>query len=78
MLPARQYYDADRIKSYDPPEYMIDNNRFPMPCSVCGNEFYVDEPTLRRYERAAEFDPDNTFVCLACEQEYEDLSHRQM
>jgi hypothetical protein len=76
MLRIREQYDADLIKRYDPAEYMVDENRFPMPCSVCGNEFYVDKATLRRYERAVGFDTDNTFVCRVCEGEYDELSHR--
>ena len=76
MLRIREHYDADLIKRYDPAEYMVDENRFPMPCSVCGNEFYVDEARIRRYERAAEFSPDNTFICRACEDAYDEASHR--
>ena len=76
MLRIREHYDADLTNLYAPTEYMVDENRFPMPCSVCGNEFYVDKAALRRFERDMEFDPDNTFVCRVCEEEYDELSHR--
>jgi hypothetical protein len=76
MLHTRDQFDADLIHFAVPTEYMVDENRYPLPCSVCRNEFYVDEDTIRRYQRKMEYDPDDTFVCLACEQEYDEESHR--
>ncbi|MFN6962190.1 MAG: hypothetical protein ACK4S4_00315 [Pyrinomonadaceae bacterium] len=75
MTRIRENYDADKMPAWDPPNYPVDENRYPMPCSVCGNEFYVDKATIRQYECAVEYDADNTFVCRACEDYYEDLSH---
>ena len=76
MLHTREQFDADLSRFRGPTEYMIDENRYALPCSVCRNEFYVDEPTLRRYERKAWADPDDTFVCLACELAYDEDAHR--
>jgi len=73
MIPRlREEYDADLIKPNEPTEYKTELNRYELPCSVCGKSIYVDKQTLEGYEKALEQDLDNQFICLECEQEYED------
>lgn len=68
----RKEYDADLIKPNEPTEYKTELNRYALPCSECGKPIYVDKETLEGYEKALEQDLDNQFICLECEQEYED------
>lgn len=75
MQRLREEYNADLIKTNEPTEYKTDLNRCELSCSVCGKLFYVDKETLESYEKALEHDSDNQFICLECEQEYEDLAY---
>ena len=75
MQRLREEYDADMIKTNEPTEYKTGLNRCELSCGVCGKLFYVDKETLESYEKALEHDLDNQFICLECEQEYEDLAY---
>ena len=75
MMPIREQFDADQIKPYEPTEYMTDENRFALPCSICRNEYYVDQAMLNRLNRTAEEDPESAFVCQACEAAFDELAH---
>jgi hypothetical protein len=44
-------------------------------CGSCGRTYFADNEAYESQLRAMEFDPDNSFVCDACEIEGEDLSH---
>jgi hypothetical protein len=75
MTRARAELDADREKTLEPTEYKTEINRYPLPCGVCAKTFYVDEQTLRDFERKIERDPDNQFICTECDLAYEDMAH---
>ena len=75
MPRLREELDADRIKTSEPTEYETGQNRYKLPCGVCGQTLYVDRQTLESYEKALEYDPDNQFMCADCELEYEESAH---
>lgn len=75
MPQVREELDADLARTNEPTEFRTDLNRFELPCGVCGRTLYVDEPTVRDFERALEHDLDNQFICSECERDYEDLAY---
>lgn len=74
MPRVKEELDADFIKTNEPTEYMTDLNRFELPCGVCGKVLFVDQSTVQDLERRLEHDLDHQFICLECEQDYEDLA----
>lgn len=75
MPRVKEELDADHIKTNEPTEYKNEVNRFELPCGVCGKTLFVDQKTVRDFERALEHDLDNQFICNDCEREYEDLAY---
>lgn len=75
MPQVREEFDADFLKTIEPTEYKTDVNRYELPCSVCGRTMFVDETTLRDFERALEHDLDNQFICAECGRDYEDSAY---
>jgi hypothetical protein len=75
MPRVREKFDPDFVETNEPTEYRTDLNRYELPCGVCGRTLYVDETTLRDFERALEHDLDNQFICAECEQDYEDSAY---
>lgn len=74
---ARQQFDADVARINEPTEYKTDQNIHPLNCGVCGQILYVDRDTFEHHESARECDLDNQFICINCEQEYEDQAYEQ-
>ncbi len=74
MPRVREEYDADLIRANEPTDNETAQNRFGLPCSVCGKTLYVDRETLDAYEKALAQDLDNQFICPDCEREYEDAA----
>ena len=77
MMAIREQFDANQFRAYEPTEYMTDENRFVLRCSICKNEYYVDTAMLSYLNRTAEEDPESAFVCQACEAASDELAHRQ-
>lgn len=59
----------------EPTEYETELNIHALNCGICGQVMYVDGETYEHFERAAECDLDNQFVCLECEHDYADQAY---
>lgn len=75
MPTVRQQFDADLAKANEPTEYTTDLNVHALNCGVCGQIMYVDRDTHDHFERAAECDVDNQFVCTNCDQADHDRAY---
>ena len=72
----RATLDADRHEfDLSPTENPNGANRFPVNCQMCGEAFYVDQPTFDAVAEAVRKGLDNPFTCPDCEAEYDDLNH---
>ena len=43
MQRSRSEFDGDRQRPHLPLEFETAENRFEIPCSICGNKYYFDE-----------------------------------
>ena len=72
----RSFYDADNIEEKLKPSLRrTAENAYEVICGVCGDKYFVDKAQAKHIEEAIEANAENTFVCEACENEYEELSH---
>ena len=44
-------------------------------CGSCGRRYFADVAAYEKYNRALSFDPDNRFVCDACQLIEEEAAH---
>lgn len=59
-----------------PARYPSGKNLHALHCRECGDLYYVDEQTIRRFHAALEGDPsENPFCCARCEEEYEEEAY---
>ena len=72
----REEFDADAVARPVPTDYRTETNRYEVPCSGCGKNFYVDEETRRELDRALENDLDDQFICFDCEEQQDELAYR--
>lgn len=75
MTRMRAEFDADRQRRHLPTSYETAKNRYEVPCSICGKSYFFDENAKLDIERVLVEARDNSFVCIECEKEYEDLAH---
>lgn len=78
MAPQREVLDTDgkRAERVHPTRHATKVNRHEVHCGVCGEVYYVDEPTYEHVKRTLEFDPSSDpFTCERCEEEYEAEEH---
>ncbi len=75
MIRIREEFDADLIKTNLPTEYQTELNHYELLCGVCNKHLFVDEPTIKSYQKALEYNFDNQFTCSECEEEYENLAY---
>lgn len=72
----RKEKDGDLIESYvSVTDYMTDHNQHVINCSDCAKTFYADASTCEGIVRAIEQGLDNPFICIDCQQEYEELAN---
>lgn len=75
MTRTRSEFDADRQRRHLPSEYPTAEHRFEVPCGICGTKFYFDENGKMDLDIALTEADENPFVCVGCEDDYEELAH---
>lgn len=76
MTRTRAEFDADRQRRHLPTSFETAENRYEMPCSLCGKAYYFDENSKIELDRHFERTDDNAFVCIECERDYDDLAYQ--
>jgi len=76
MTRTRAEYDADRQHRHLPKTYMTAENRYEVPCSLCGKAYFFDENAKIDIERTLVEARDNPFICIECENDYDELAHQ--
>jgi hypothetical protein len=78
MSTDRTLHQFDANSRNRPTRHATEANAHAIRCSVCGETFFVDEPTYDKVTSALEYDPSaNPFVCDDCEAEYAEEEHTQ-
>ncbi len=72
MTRIRAEFDADRAEPKYPTAYATAENSFPIPCSICGKDYYFDADTKNDIDRVWQQSGENPFVCPDCEDSLED------
>lgn len=75
MQRMRHEFDADRQRRHLPKEFETAEHHFEVPCSLCGTKYYFDANGKLDLEIAMTDADENPFVCVECEEEYEDAAH---
>ena len=76
MSTERVLHQFDAKSAERPTRNATETNTHTVPCGVCGETFYVDEPTYETVQSALDYEPaDNPFTCDACEAEYGEEEH---
>lgn len=75
MTRIRAEFDADRAEKPAPALYATAENRFAIPCSICGRDYYFDAEAKAEIDRVWEESGENPFVCAECEAAYEESAH---
>jgi len=75
MQRSRSEFDGDRQRPHLPLEFETAENRFEVPCSICGNKYYFDENGKLDLETAMAEGGENNFVCVECEADEEMAAH---
>ena len=75
MQRSRSEFDGDRQRRHLPLEYETAENRFEIPCSMCGTKYYFDENGKLDLETAMAEGGENNFVCVECEADEEMAAH---
>ncbi|MER3430385.1 MAG: hypothetical protein C4325_03150 [Blastocatellia bacterium] len=76
MTRIRAEFDADMAPKKQPSSFETEENRFPIPCSVCGKDFYFDLETKNEIARVWKASGENPFVCDDCEADLEEAAFR--
>jgi hypothetical protein len=58
-----------------PTGYRTGINQFELRCGMCGNLYFVDQPTAERVKTAIEQGLDDPFRCEDCEEEYDEMAY---
>jgi hypothetical protein len=75
-MSIREILEADRHENdFNPTEIPEGRNQFEVHCEVCGGAFFVDERTFEAIAEAIREGLDNPFICLDCQQEYDELAY---
>lgn len=75
MPGVRKQYDADIARTNEPTSYRTEDNVHELDCGVCGRLMYVDKQTFEDFKRKFQHDPDNQFVCMDCDRDYEERAY---
>jgi hypothetical protein len=71
----KEEIDADLIENYvSITDYRTDRNRYEVNCSMCNKTLYADQATSEAIYRSIEQGLDNSFLCIDCEREYDELA----
>lgn len=77
MERIRSYYDADRVEAKDlPTAFKTGHNKNELYCSMCGENYFVNDSIYRDVMRAIERTTENPFLCPDCIESYEEAAHR--
>jgi hypothetical protein len=74
MTRIRAEFDADMAPQKQPSTFATAENRFPIPCSICGKDYYFDLETKNEIARIWEESGENPFVCPECEAALEEAA----
>lgn len=75
MQRMRHEFDADRQNEQLPKIFETAEHHFEVPCSMCGTKYYFDANGKLELEIAMTGAGENPFVCIDCEESYEDAAH---
>ena len=75
MQRLRSEFDGDRQRWHLPLEFETAENRFEVPCSICGTRYYFDENGKLDLEKAINEGDENPFVCAECEADEDEAAH---
>ena len=73
----REEIDADSIESLvSVSDHKIGQNKYEISCGECAKTLYADKETSERIFRSIKQGLDNPFICEDCQEEYEEMAHR--
>ncbi|MEZ5307400.1 MAG: hypothetical protein R2684_09670 [Pyrinomonadaceae bacterium] len=67
MRRERAFYEFDRIEGRPAPtHFRTEERRYEIFCGTCGDAFFADEKTYRKFLKGMEMTLENRFVCEEC------------
>jgi DNA-directed RNA polymerase subunit RPC12/RpoP len=77
MTRIRSEFDPDLARPLKPLHYSTAEQPFPIPCSICGRDFFFDEKTKDEINRRWELSGENPYVCLDCDAAFNDADYKR-
>jgi hypothetical protein len=74
-LRSRLNPEEQRNMVEGPTKYAKGPNEFKLRCAFCNTIYYLDETTYRHALSAMVAGLDNSFCCVECEEEADELAH---